>query len=314
MQQTRTRFGILLAQVDSWPELEKQAADVEAAGFDSLWVADQFANPFAETDWLEGWSCLAGLAVSTSRVRIGTLVTTIVYRHPGVIAKQAITVDHMSKGRLILGIGAGGMPSDHTMTGTPYWSARERQKRFEEFVAVVDTLLTTERSSYEGRYYPYDGAYISPLPLQRPRMPLLIAAHGPRGIKLAAERADTWNLFEPGAGLKGEEAAAAIKAKNAALDANAVAAGRDPGQIRRSLCCGFSASTSWSTSHEALADIAVYERAGINEFILNYSPSSGFLATDRLADEQIPSVFLRSPDDLRDFAAAVGLDGPPAAR
>lgn len=176
------------------------------------------------------------------------------------------------------------------------------------------TCAVGRSSSYEGRYYSYDDAYVSPLPLQDARVPILIAAHGPRGIKLAAERGDTWNLFEPGAGLKGEEAAAAMKAKNAALDANAAAAGREPGQIRRSLYCGFSASTSWSTSDEALADIAIYERAGINEFILNYSPSGGFLSADRAADEHVPSVFLRSPEDLRDFAAAVGLDGPAGAR
>ena len=297
-----SRFGVLVAQSCSWVDLKRHGGDIEAAGFHSLWIADQFANPFGDSEWLEGWSALAGLALTTNTIRLGTLVTTIVYRHPAVIAKQAITVDHMSNGRLNLGIGAGGAPTDHLMTGTPFWSGAERQRRFSEFVRVVEQLTSQQRSSFHGQHFTCEEAYISPLPIQRPRIPLLVAAHGPRSLQLAAEHADTWSLYEPGTGLKGKEAADAIRRMNAFVDEKARAAGRDPSAITRSLCCGFSASTAWRSLDEALFAIELFEQAGVDEFILTYSPTDDFVGTTK--DIEV-SVLLRNPDDLRNFAGAV---------
>jgi alkanesulfonate monooxygenase SsuD/methylene tetrahydromethanopterin reductase-like flavin-dependent oxidoreductase (luciferase family) len=302
-----SRFGVLVAQTCSWEELAAQAKDVEQAGYDSLWVADQFANPFASTDWLEGWTALAGIATVTERIRLGTLVSNIIYRHPGLLVKQAITVDKMSNGRLELGLGAGGAPSDHTMTGTSYWSGPERQRRFAEYVAIVEQLLTTRESSFSGEFYSFENTYISPGPVQSPHLPLVIAAHGPKSIKLAAERADKWSFFEPAPGLKGREAAAEIRKMNAYIDEKAAAAGRDPGRIVRSFCCGFSASSSWQSIDQALSDIALYEDAGVNEFILNYSASEAFGVDARvegLGSEIDVSLFLQSRQDLDDFLSA----------
>jgi alkanesulfonate monooxygenase SsuD/methylene tetrahydromethanopterin reductase-like flavin-dependent oxidoreductase (luciferase family) len=300
----KSAFGILMSQTCSWDDLKTQANEIEEAGFQSLWVADQFANPFANTDWMEGWTLLAGLALVTDNIRLGTLVTNIIYRHPGLLVKQAITVDHMSNGRLELGLGAGGVPTDHSMTGTPYWSGAERQRRFKEFVKVVEQLLTTETSSFSGDHYSYEGAYISPPPLQAPRPPLVIAAHGPKSMQLAAEQADKWSFYEPGPGLKGKDAAAAIRRMNAYIDKKALGAGRDPSAITRSYCCGFSASSAWSSIDEALSDIEIYADAGVNEFILNYAPTSDVESEANLemqTGEIEVSLFLRTKDDLRSF-------------
>ena len=98
----RSKFGVIVDPMYPWPVMVEHVRRVESAGFDSVWVADHFANPFAETDWLEAWTTLAGLATATEKIRIGTLVTNIVYRHPAVVAKQAVTVDHISEGRLTL--------------------------------------------------------------------------------------------------------------------------------------------------------------------------------------------------------------------
>lgn len=305
-------IGILVAQTCSWDSLAAQARDVEQAGFDSLWVADQFANPFAKTEWLEGWTTLAGLASITKEIKLGTLVSNIIYRHPGLLVKQAITVDRISNGRLELGLGAGGVPSDHHMTGTPYWSGAERQKRFAEFVAVVEQLLTTQESSFSGDFYSFENAYISPPPVQSPRPPLVIAAHGPKSMKLAAERADKWSFYEPGLGLKGQEAQAAIKNMNKYIDEKAASAGRDPGEIVRSFCCGFSASSAWGSIDQALSEMALYEDAGVNEFILNYSATEAF---GREAKVETPtgaveaSVFLTSREDLDAFMSAARTNG-----
>jgi alkanesulfonate monooxygenase SsuD/methylene tetrahydromethanopterin reductase-like flavin-dependent oxidoreductase (luciferase family) len=202
----RAKCGVLIEQADPWSELVQNARAIEATGFDSVWVADHFANPFEETGWLEAWTALAGLATATDKIRLGTLVTNIVYRHPAIVAKQAVTVDHISGGRLTLGIGAGGVPTCHQMTGTPYWSGKERQDRLGEFVAMVSQLLRETHSSFAGEHYSCENAFMQPRPVQA-RLPLLIAAHGPRSLKVAAEYGDTWSFYEPGTGLTGQEAA-----------------------------------------------------------------------------------------------------------
>jgi len=294
-----------------WPEMVEHARRVESAGFDSVWVADHFANPFAETDWLEAWTTLAGLATATEEIRLGTLVANIVYRHPAVVAKQAVTVDHISEGRLTLGIGAGGVPTCHEMTGTPSWSGKERQDRLAEFVAMVAQLLNEVRSSFAGEHYSAQNAFMQPRPIQA-RLPLLIAAHGPRSLKVAAEYGDTWSFYEPGAGLTGQDAADAIRAMNRYVDEKAAAAGRDPKTISRSYCCGYSASSAWNSLDEALSDIELFENAGVNEFILDYSPRAPGLdlqgTTTKLQSDEIQfSPLLTSEEDLGKFADALSL-------
>lgn len=311
-----SRFGVLIGQRYPWQLLVEHAHLVESTGFHSLWVADQFTNPFEETDWLDAWTTLAALATATERIRLGTLVTSIVYRHPAVIAKQAVTVDHISHGRLDLGIGigAGGVPADHHMTGTPMWSAGERQDRLREFVELVDQLLRERRSSYAGRYYSGTDVFMQPAPVQQPRPPLVIAAHGPRSLRLAAERADTWSLYEPGAGLTGADATDAVRRMNRYIDEKAEAVGRDPRSITRSLCCGYAASSAWRTVDEAMAGVAQFEKAGINEFIFSYTPDAAPMESTspvlevELGVVEIPAL-LPDASTLRELAAALRLTG-----
>jgi alkanesulfonate monooxygenase SsuD/methylene tetrahydromethanopterin reductase-like flavin-dependent oxidoreductase (luciferase family) len=264
--------------------MKRSALLVEELSFNSLWIADHFANPFTESDWLEAWTVMAGLAETTSKIRLGTLVTNIVYRHPAVIAKQAVTVDQMSSGRLDLGIGAGGAPTCHSMTGTPFWSGKERQERLAEFVDLVDQLLTNERTTFKGNYYQAEEALMRPSAVQCPRPALTVAAHGPKSMSVAAKHADTWSFYEPGAGLKGADAAEAMRKMNDFIDEKATEAGRDPAQITRSYCCGFAASSAWLSLEEALPDIELYQQAGINEFIFNYTPTE--LSDHEIISEQ----------------------------
>ena len=153
--------------------------DLETTGFDSAFLADHFANPFGRTDWLECWTLLAALANATQRIRIGNLISSPIYRHPAVIAQHALTVDHISGGRLEVGLGAGGSPFDHSMTGVPMWSLRERVDRLGEFVTVVDQMLRQEVTTYKGEYYEVAEALMLSKPLQQPRPRLLVAADGP---------------------------------------------------------------------------------------------------------------------------------------
>lgn len=142
----------------------------DEAGFDHLWAFDHFDPIFADVqgDVFEGMTLLAAMAEATSRVRIGLMVTGNTYRHPGVLAKMATTIDHVSGGRLEFGLGASGAEVEHTMLGIPFQTPGERIRRLGEALAVCRMLWTEDNVSFAGRYYTLSGATQNPKPLQRP--------------------------------------------------------------------------------------------------------------------------------------------------
>lgn len=300
------RFGLVIPQLVPWPAMVERFRFTEDLGFDSAWVVDHFVNPVRHDGrWFEGWTMLAALATQTRRVRLGALVTSISYRNPAVLAKEALTVDHISGGRLELGLGAGGQPQDHTMTGSEPWPPAERVARFREFVTAVDALLRNgdEATTYAGQYYRVRDALMTPGPVQRPRPPLTIGAGGPRMLRIVAAYADTWNTSATGgtgrrAGeLSEHEAVEGVRRRNGLLDEACAAIGRDPRAIRRSLLAGGGSSPGdpW-VSVEAFRDFTGrYRAAGIDEFLFYY-PSRLEMAhghVERIAREVMPA--LRQP-------------------
>jgi alkanesulfonate monooxygenase SsuD/methylene tetrahydromethanopterin reductase-like flavin-dependent oxidoreductase (luciferase family) len=243
---------------------------VEDAGFHSLWVWDHLMAYPKMGVLLEAWTTLAAMAASTSRIRIGTLVTNITYRNPAVLAKQAITVDHLSGGRLELGLGAAGTrPQDALVAGVGEWPAPERVERFAEFVEMV-SRLTSGAGSYQGRYYRSKGFERGPWPVQD-RLPLTIAAHGSKTLRVAARYADTWNVSS-GFGRRIEDLLGFLRRGNERLDELAMEAGRGPGDIRRSLLVGTS-GLDWWRSRYALEDfVGRVEEAGTSDLIFAYPP------------------------------------------
>lgn len=175
------RFGISQLQNRPWSILAQNCQLVESLGYDSIWIADHFVNGHSlQDDWLDGWSVLTAWAAQTHTIRIGPLVTNIIYRNPAVLARQALTVDHISHGRLNLGVGATtGRDPSHRMTGVKVWETAERVQRFREVIEVVDQMLRNELTTYQGRYYAITDALMKPAPIQKPRPPLTIAAMGP---------------------------------------------------------------------------------------------------------------------------------------
>ena len=234
-------IGVLSLQDVPWPVLVERARRAESLGFDVFWVADHFVNPYApRAHWYEGWTVLAGLAAATERIRIGTLVTSNTLRNPVLLARMAMTVDHISGGRLELGIGPGGAPLDYSMLGLPTWSPGERVDRLDETLRVLIPLLETGEAHHDGRYHRIDEAIVAPRPIQQPRPPITIGALGPRAIELAARHGDAWNTYGVAEGrsaaghLSHPDALVATARRVALLDAACDRLGRDRASIRRS--------------------------------------------------------------------------------
>jgi len=187
------RFGAFPAQVAPFKELVKQWKFCEEAEFDSIWIADHFAhwNKGLEPFW-ESWSLLSAIACYTSKIRFGTMVTNMTWRHPAWLARQALTIDHISNGRLEIGLGSGSHGSaDQKMIGVEDWTTKERVERFREYIEIMDLLLRNPVTTYTGEYYQIKEAYMAPESVQKPRPPFLIGTRGTKMLKIVAQFADT---------------------------------------------------------------------------------------------------------------------------
>src|SRR5215207_8747771 len=193
----------------------------EELGFDHAWLVDHLLDTDGppEHPCHEAWTLLAALAARTSRIRLGVLVSSNTFRHPAILLKEAVTVDHISGGRLVLGIGTGWHEDEHRRYGIDLPPPPERVDRFEEAVELISLLMAQEQTTFDGRHYQLHDAHLEPRPVQEPRIPLLIAAHRPRMLRITARYADQWDTFGviPGAATEGVETDVADRI--AALDA-----------------------------------------------------------------------------------------------
>lgn len=223
------RFSLWISSSQPWAEVLATARHAEATGWDGVWIADHFMadhpGPMPpETPTMEAGSLAAALAAVTERVRIGTLVYGNTYRHPAVLANMAATVDHVSGGRFVLGMGAGWQVNEHEQYGIELPPVRERVDRFAEALQVVRSLLDQPTTTFAGRHYRLTDALCEPKPVQA-RLPILVGASGDRMLGIAARHADEWNAW----GLPDR-----IAERAAVLDRECEAAGRDPGEVARS--------------------------------------------------------------------------------
>jgi F420-dependent oxidoreductase-like protein len=194
----RILFGIQTAQQDvTYQDLVKIWKEAEALGFDSAWNFDHFIPIRGNQDGpcLEAWTSLAALAAHTSKIRIGTLVNGNTYRNPALIAKMATTVDHISGGRLYLGMGAAWFEPEHVAYGFPFYTAKERADRLGEALQVIKKLWTEEHPTLDGKFYTLKSAPFSPPPVQQPHPPIVIGGKGKKWIMpLVGRYADGWNV------------------------------------------------------------------------------------------------------------------------
>lgn len=187
------RLGVVVLPETTGDEAARIWRRVEDLGVDHVWTFDHLAWRLSRGGpWFDAFTVLAMAAAGTGRVELGTLVTTPNFRHPVTIATQSMTLDQLSGGRFVLGLGAGVDGTDAGALGIPAPSPRERADRFAEFVAMLDTLLRRPRTTVRGRFFSAVDVPMAPGCVRRPRLPFAIAASGTRGMRLAAAHAGTW--------------------------------------------------------------------------------------------------------------------------
>lgn len=269
-------FGITTLPHLSWPETIKVWKKIEQLGFDSVWLADHFVNYNDPTgDWFDCWSLLAALSNVTKTIRIGSLVSPLPLHHPAQLVRKVITVDHISNGRLELGIGAG-VSGDkgevvYDMIGIEDWSPPERVARFEEAVQIIDKCLRQPNTSFDGIYYKINNHPTSPLPIQKPRPPITIGAMGKSMMRLAARYGNTWSSFGGPWGLPPEEMFEATKGRVKYIESYCERINRDPATLKKSLLIYGSDAQRIFASKEDFRDIVTkYISIGIDELICFY--------------------------------------------
>ncbi|HYZ46891.1 MAG TPA: TIGR03560 family F420-dependent LLM class oxidoreductase [Actinomycetota bacterium] len=278
-------FGLDVSQHRlSWDEIVDRARFAEEVGFDGVWVFDHFTPLYGRGPGpcLEAWTLLAALGAATERIRLGPLVTGITYRHPSLLATEAVTADHVSGGRIELAVGAAWHEAEHRALGMDFPPTAERVRRLEEAIQVIELLMTTDGASFEGRYYRLDGATYNPRPVQKPRPPLWIGGGGEKlMLPLIARRADVWHGF-------GSPSTFARKSR--LLDELAQKANRDPASIRRST--GLSLSEPWAQVRATVEELAAI---GVSYLTVSW-PSEGRKRLEEFVERVMPELRALEPE------------------
>ncbi len=249
------RIGTLLMPTDPWDETLTVVARVEALGYHHVWVYDHLLwQRYRDRPWHATYPWLTGLAAATTRIRLGTMVSNLNIRHPLTLAKDAVTIDHVSGGRLTIGLGAGGRGFDATVLGQERLSRRQRVDRLEEGARLVDGLLRGDIEDHSGHYFEVRGARMLPGCVQTPRVPLAIAAGGRRALRVVAEVGDAWITY--GDTTYGDVSAAGteriVREQASWLDERCDELGRDPTAIDRVYLIG-------NTQERPLASIDAFD-------------------------------------------------------
>ncbi|WP_406069588.1 LLM class flavin-dependent oxidoreductase [Streptomyces sp. NBC_01020] len=289
------RLSTVILPVRRWSEGgREQWVRAEELGFHTAYTYDHLSwrVPFRDGPWFGAVPTLTAAAAATTRVRLGTLVTSPNFRHPVTLAKDLLSLDDISDGRVTLGIGAGGTGFDATALGQEPWTPRERADRFGEFVPLMDRLLTEDSVSHRGTHYSADEARNIPGCVQRPRLPFAVAATGPRGMKIAARYGQSWvttgdpKIFETGTP---EESVEAVRGQIGRLGTACEEIGRDAAEVEKILLTGFTPEESRPMgSLDAFVDFAgKYFALGIDEIVIHAPIPGTIFAADEKVFEQI---------------------------
>ncbi|GHF69881.1 LLM class flavin-dependent oxidoreductase [Streptomyces thermodiastaticus] len=299
------RLSTVILPYRRWHEGSRLAwMRAEELGFHTAYTYDHLSwRSFRDGPWFGAVPTLTAAAAVTERIRLGTLVTSPNFRHPVTLAKELISLDDISGGRITLGIGAGGTGFDATVLGQTPWTPRERAEHFAEFVFLLDRLLTEdgpEGVTYEGTFYSAHEARNIPGCVQRPRLPFAVAATGPRGLRLAARHGQAWvttgdpKLYETGTP---EQSVQALRGQVEKLTEACAATGRDVRELDKILLTGFTPDRGRPLeSLDAFVDFAGrHQELGFTEIVVHWPiPDSDFAADQKIFEQ----IALEAPAQL----------------
>lgn len=281
-QGTTMRLGLCTDQNLPWEVNRDRWKYFESLGFGSLWDCDHFQQPSRpDGPYFEGWTLLAALAAETTSARIGVLVSCNTFRHPALVAKMATTIDHIANGRVEVGLGAGWYVPEHHTFGLDFPEPPELVERFRESVQIVDSMLRNDFTTFAGRYYHLEQAPSNPQPVQRPRPPLTLGAHGPVMLGIVARYADRWNSHG---------SVDQIRRRNAILTEHCEEIGRDPSTIVRSLYgwASLMDQDPWSSLDAFHQMVGVYQEVGIEEILMDSPGPEQFAVLEQVASHYNP--------------------------
>lgn len=272
------RTGLVMGQQRmAWTEVVRRARYTEDAGFDGWWGFDHFQPMYGDGpgECFEAYTTLAALAALTTRVRLGILVTGVTYRHPSVLAAEAITIDHASAGRLDLAIGSAWFEPEHRALGIRYPTLADRVEQLSEALSIIEGLMTTDGFSYNGRHWQLENATMNPKPVQQPHPPLWVAARGPKALRLAAKHADVWHA---------SGSLDSVIALSSALDRAIEEEQRDPTSVTRA--ANVDLSQPWAAMRK---DVERLRAAGFGHVIFGW-PSEGEAHLDTFVAEHLGEI------------------------
>jgi F420-dependent oxidoreductase-like protein len=293
------RFGFWVGNSHEWSEILRTGVRAEATGWDGLWVADHFMPSTGDDGGPihEAWSVLAAWGQATERVRLGPLVCGNTYRNPAVLLKQAVTADHISNGRVVLGLGSGWQENEHVAYGLEFGTFSDRFERLEEALRVISALRDDGRADLSGDHYQFVNAPLSPRPVGK--LPILLGGGGERKtLRMVAQYADEWNVWSD---------PEIMAQKAGVLDAHCERLGRDPQEIQRSsvallfLCAtedeatkmrakGIERPSLIGTPSQLQEQMAAYAEAGVDEVIIPDFTLGGNARQDELLDQFLEEV------------------------
>jgi alkanesulfonate monooxygenase SsuD/methylene tetrahydromethanopterin reductase-like flavin-dependent oxidoreductase (luciferase family) len=291
------RTGVCILPEHPWAEAAPLWRRAEELGFASAWTYDHITwSGLPSGPWYGAVPTLTAAALATSRIRLGTLVSSANFRHPVPFAQDVMTLDDMSGGRLTVGLGAGSSSADATVLGGPGWPAKERAERYAEFTEILDLMLTNAaagrpHTTYAGTYYQAQNARLEPGGPQRPRTPLALAATGPRGLDLAVRHAQTWICVDtaPGATTRDEQFAH-LTGLVATLDRACERGGRDPRSIDRLVLTGFGPDRPMDSAGAFADTRARYADLGFTDVVVHYPRPQDPFAADLATLEAVAAL------------------------
>ena len=266
------------------PKLAEIARTADAGGYASIWVMDhhfqiEMVGP-AEMDMLEAYTALGFMAAHTNRARLGTMVTGVTYRHPGILAKQVTTLDVLSGGRAYLGIGAAWFEREHVGLGVPFPPLGERFQRLEEALQIAKQMWSDNNGAYQGKHYQLAETLNSPQALSRPHPPILIGGSGEKKtLRLVAQYADACNLFAP--------SPAFVAQKLNVLRQHCDAVGRNYDEIEKTIIRRMDLSEG---TDKVVQDLGEYAAAGVQHCLGHLSGVEDIKPIERVARDIIPQI------------------------